>query len=37
VGAVSIVEMAAHGPLVHMMGDRSYLRASLGKKNKEKP
>jgi Fructose-2,6-bisphosphatase len=33
VGAVSIVEMAAHGPLVHMMGDRSYLRASLGKKS----
>ncbi len=29
VGAVSIVEMAAHGPLVHMLGDRSYLRASL--------
>jgi probable phosphoglycerate mutase len=29
VGAVCIVEMATHGPLVHTMGDRSYLRASL--------
>jgi probable phosphoglycerate mutase len=33
VGAVSIVEMAAHGPIVHMMGDRSYLRASIGEKS----
>jgi probable phosphoglycerate mutase len=29
VGAVNIVEMAAHGPLVHLMGDRSHLRESL--------
>jgi probable phosphoglycerate mutase len=28
-GAVSVVEMAAHGPLVHLIGDRSYLRQSL--------
>lgn len=29
VGAVSIVEMAHHGPLVHLLGDRSHLRKSL--------
>ena len=28
-GAVSVVELAAHGPLVHLIGDRSYLRQSL--------
>jgi broad specificity phosphatase PhoE len=29
VGALSIVEMAAHGPIVHTMGDRSYMRVFL--------
>ena len=29
VAAVSIVEIGRHGPLVHRMGDRSYLRDSL--------
>ncbi len=29
VAAVSIMEMERHGPLLHRMGDRSYLRASL--------
>jgi len=29
VASVSIVEIAAHGPLLHMMGDRSYLREHL--------
>ena len=29
VAAVSIVEMAQHGPLVHVMGDRSHLRTEL--------
>ncbi|MGK7884952.1 MAG: histidine phosphatase family protein [Crocosphaera sp.] len=29
VAAVSIVEMAQHGPLVHLMGDRSHLRTEL--------
>ncbi|HEX2768542.1 MAG TPA: histidine phosphatase family protein [Geobacteraceae bacterium] len=29
VASISIVEMAAHGPLLHLMGDRSYLRESL--------
>jgi len=29
VGAVSVVEMAAHGPRIHVLGDRSYLRESL--------
>jgi probable phosphoglycerate mutase len=32
VGAVSIVEMAAQGPLVRVMGDRSHLRESLRKR-----
>jgi broad specificity phosphatase PhoE len=32
VAAISIVEMAAHGPLLHMMGDRSYLREHLRKR-----
>jgi hypothetical protein len=27
--AVSIVEMTANGPLLHMMGDRTYLREHL--------
>jgi probable phosphoglycerate mutase len=26
VASISIVEIATHGPLLHMMGDRSYLR-----------
>ena len=29
VASVSIVEFAKHGPLLRMMGDRSYLRESL--------
>ena len=29
VASISIVEMAAHGPLMHKLGDRSYLRESL--------
>ena len=29
VGAVSIVEMAEHGPLLHLLGDRSHLRESI--------
>jgi broad specificity phosphatase PhoE len=29
VASISIVEMATHGPLLHMMGDRSYLRGHL--------
>ena len=29
VGAVSIVEIAEHGPLVHLLGDQSHLRESL--------
>ena len=29
VASISIVEMAVHGPLLHMMGDRSYLREQL--------
>jgi probable phosphoglycerate mutase len=29
VAAVSIVEMGRHGPLLHRMGDRSYLRESM--------
>jgi len=32
VAAVSIVEIATHGPLLHMMGDRSYLRGRLRKR-----
>ena len=29
VASISIMEIAKHGPLLHMMGDRSYLRGSL--------
>lgn len=29
VASVSVVEMARHGPLLHSLGDRSYLRANL--------
>ena len=29
VASISIVEMAVHGRLLHMMGDRSYLREQL--------
>ncbi|MCG6982440.1 MAG: histidine phosphatase family protein, partial [Deltaproteobacteria bacterium] len=29
VASISIVEMAMHGPLLHMMGDRSYLSGFL--------
>jgi len=29
VASLSIVEMAVHGPLLHMIGDRSYLREQL--------
>jgi broad specificity phosphatase PhoE len=29
VASISIVEMATHGPLLHMMGDRAYLREHI--------
>ncbi len=29
VAAVSVVEMAEHGPLIHVMGDRSHIRTEL--------
>ncbi|MGK7939665.1 MAG: histidine phosphatase family protein [Crocosphaera sp.] len=29
VAALSIVEMAEHGPLIHVMGDRSHIRTEL--------
>ena len=29
VASISIVEMAVHGPLLHKMGDRAYLREHL--------
>lgn len=29
VAAVSVVEMAEHGPLIHVMGDRSHIRTAL--------
>ncbi len=29
VASISIMEIATHGPLLHMMGDRSYLKESL--------
>ncbi len=29
VASISIMEIATHGPLLHMMGERSYLRESL--------
>jgi broad specificity phosphatase PhoE len=29
VASISIMEIATHGPLLHMMGDRSYLREPL--------
>jgi probable phosphoglycerate mutase len=32
VATISIVEIATHGPLLHMLGDRSYLRESLRKR-----
>jgi probable phosphoglycerate mutase len=32
VASLSIVEMAVHGPLLHMMGDRAYLREHLRKR-----
>ena len=32
VASISIVEMAANGPLLHMMGDRGYLREHLRKR-----
>ena len=32
VASITIVEMAANGPLLHMMGDRSYLREHLRKR-----
>ncbi|MGA8242707.1 MAG: histidine phosphatase family protein [Desulfobacterales bacterium] len=32
VASISIVEMAKHGPLLHMLGDRSYLREHLRKR-----
>ncbi|GFE70821.1 histidine phosphatase family protein [Chroococcus sp. FPU101] len=32
VASVSIVELATHGPLVHVMGDRSHLREDLRKR-----
>lgn len=35
VGTVSIVEMTAQGPLLHVMGDRYHLRESLKKRSIE--
>lgn len=32
VASITIVEMTVHGPLLHMMGDRSYLREHLRKR-----
>jgi probable phosphoglycerate mutase len=32
VASISIVEIATHGPLLHMLGDRSYLREILRKR-----
>jgi broad specificity phosphatase PhoE len=32
VSSISIVEMAAHGPLLHMIGDRAYLSGHLRKR-----
>jgi broad specificity phosphatase PhoE len=32
VASISIVEMATNGPLLHMLGDRGYLRESLRKR-----
>jgi len=32
VGSISIIEMAVHGPLLHMIGDRAYLRERLRKR-----
>ena len=29
VASISIVEMAVHGPMLHMIGDRAYLREHL--------
>jgi broad specificity phosphatase PhoE len=29
VSSISIIEMAAHGPLLHKLGDRAYLRENL--------
>jgi len=33
VSSISIVEMAAHGPLLHMIGDRAYLKEHLRKRS----
>ena len=32
VASISIVEIATHGPLLHMLGDRSYMRERLRKR-----
>jgi len=32
VGSISIIEMAVHGPLLHVIGDRAYLRERLRKR-----
>jgi hypothetical protein len=32
VASISIVEMAVYGPLLHMMGNRAYLREYLRKR-----
>ena len=32
VASIAIVEIAVHGPLLHMMGDRGYLREYLRKR-----
>jgi broad specificity phosphatase PhoE len=34
VASISIVEMATHGPLLHIMGDRVYLREHLRRQGK---
>jgi broad specificity phosphatase PhoE len=33
VSSISIVEMTAHGPLLHMIGDRTYLKEHLRKRS----
>ena len=33
VSSISIVEMTAHGPLLHMIGDRAYLKEHLRKRS----
>ena len=32
VASISLVEMTPHGPLLHLLGDRGYLREHLRKR-----